>query len=161
MAGIGFSTLFPLVPQAWRLLQTAMGVSVRMNELTTAKQARPLVSVILAYHDSARYLEEAVVSILCQSWSNWELIMVDDGSTDGGSELARQITVGDSRVHHYFLADGPHGHVGTGRNVGLAHASGSLVTFQDGDDYSYPERLERQLAWLETHPQARFVSCLV
>lgn len=89
------------------------------------------VSVIIPCYNSARYLEECMDSVLSQSMEDFEVILIDDGSTDDTLVLARQIAAADSRV--CVLAQANAG-VSAARNLGLEHARGEWVTFVDSDD---------------------------
>lgn len=118
----------------------------------------PAVSVVLPVRDAAGTLGAAIESIRRQTWSDWELIVVDDGSTDGSGALARLSAAGDPRIR--VLVRPAEGIVGALR-VGLAAARGEFVARMDADDESHPLRLERQLAYLREHPETGLVSCLV
>ena len=109
---------------------------------------RPLVSVVIPTYNRERYLRDAVESVVAQTYDGWELLVVDDGSTDGTRRYLDE--VGDSRVHGVLR--GHCGHPGTLRNVGVRHARGSYIAFLDSDDVWLPDKLARQLADLEAHP---------
>jgi glycosyltransferase involved in cell wall biosynthesis len=115
----------------------------------------PRVSVILIFLDEERFLDEAIASVRAQSLPSWELLLVDDGSTDASSAIARRHADADPRRIRYL--DHP-GHANLGpsaaRNAGLAAARGEIVAFLDGDDVWLPERLERSVALLDAHPEA-------
>lgn len=114
----------------------------------------PLVSVVMAVHNEADDVRSAVDSILTQSWRDLELIVVDDGSTDGTREVLR--TVEDKRV---IVIERPHAGLAASLNAGIGVACGELVARQDGDDVSLPARLERQVAYLDAHPEVVAVGC--
>ena len=96
-----------------------------------------LVSIILPTYNRRALLQEAIASIQTQTWTAWELIVVDDGSTDGTPEHVPP----DSRIH---LVARPHtGNVAALRNVGLERARGDMIAFQDSDDLWPPGRLRR------------------
>jgi glycosyltransferase involved in cell wall biosynthesis len=116
------------------------------------------VSVIIIFLDAAPFLEEAVASVVRQSYRDWELILVDDGSTDGSSGIARTIAERHPRQVRYLDHPG-HRNLGTGpsRNVGLAAAGGEFVGFLDADDVWTPAKLERQVGLLGGHPAAGLV----
>jgi glycosyltransferase involved in cell wall biosynthesis len=100
----------------------------------------PAVSVVIATRNYGRYLAGAIRSVLDQTFSDLEVIVVDDGSTDDTAEVVRPF-LADSRVR-YLRTDG----LGQPRakNLGVLHARGSLVAFLDGDDEWLPTKLERQ-----------------
>ena len=105
-------------------------------------RAAPVVSIVLPTYDRLPYLREAVASVFAQSFTDWELLLVDDGSTDGTVEWARGL--GDPRVRVTAL---PHsGALSALRNHGIRKAAGRYVAFLDSDDAWHPAKLERQLA---------------
>ncbi|MGN1024173.1 MAG: glycosyltransferase family 2 protein [Lachnospiraceae bacterium] len=98
-----------------------------------------LVSVILPAYNAERSLERAVTSVLSQTWQNWELILVNDGSADGTLALAERLARRDSRIR---VIDMKNGGVSRARNAGLLAASGEEITFLDADDAMAPEMIE-------------------
>ncbi|MBT5689630.1 MAG: glycosyltransferase [Opitutae bacterium] len=118
----------------------------------------PIVSVLLPFHDAFATLKGAVASIREQTFQDWELILVDDGSTDGSRDLARYLTLRDSRIH---LIEMSHKGIVDALNTGLKAVSGDFVARMDADDLCFPERLARQFAFLKEHPDIGLVSCLV
>lgn len=110
--------------------------------------AGPLISVIMtSYAPDETAFELAARSILNQSWSNLELIVVDDATPGGAPEVLESMAETDSRVKIIKLSENR----GTyyARNIGLRSASGTYVTGQDSDDWSHPDRLSRQIRVLE------------
>jgi glycosyltransferase involved in cell wall biosynthesis len=117
--------------------------------------AAPLVSVVTIFYDAERFLGEAAASVLAQRYRRWELILVDDGSTDGSSAIA----LGLARRHPGRVRYLEHpGHANRGmsasRNLGVRAARGAYVAFLDADDVWLPEKLGRQVAALEAHASA-------
>jgi len=115
----------------------------------------PLVSVIIIFLDARAYFQEAIESVLAQTYPHWELWLVDDGSVDGSIALAQGYAEQyPQRVH--YLAHPGRGHRGMSatRNVGLRHARGEYVALLDADDVWLPHKLEQQVAFLEAHPEA-------
>jgi glycosyltransferase involved in cell wall biosynthesis len=112
----------------------------------------PRVSVLIGAYNNASTLLRAVNSILAQTLSDLELIVVDDGSTDATAGLVRGVA--DDRVRYLALE-----HMGISRslNEGLRAARASVVAIQDADDHSEPARLERQLALLDSEPDVAVV----
>ncbi|MBC8445695.1 MAG: glycosyltransferase [Chloroflexi bacterium] len=109
--------------------------------------AAPLVSVIMAVYNGQKYLEEAVESILGQTWSNFEFIAVDDGSTDSTPDILR--SYGDRAYVHTQSNQG----LSRALNTGLALARGKYIARMDADDMAEPQRLEEQVAYLDVHPE--------
>jgi glycosyltransferase involved in cell wall biosynthesis len=110
---------------------------------------RPAVSAIVPVHDNARYLTEALDSIDAQSYEPLELVVVDDGSTDGSADIARE------RADR--LVELTHGGVAHARNAGVAAACGELIAFLDGDDIWTTGALETRVRHLEQNPETGFV----
>jgi glycosyltransferase involved in cell wall biosynthesis len=108
-----------------------------------------LVSVIVPFLNEERFLAEAVESVLAQTYGDWELLLVDDGSSDASAQIASEYSAADAdRIAYLTHADGrTHGLAAT-RNLGLAHVSGDYVAFLDADDVWLPHKLERQMAML-------------
>ena len=118
----------------------------------------PLASVVLPFLNAERYLEEAVQSVRAQQLATWELILVDDGSTDRSTLIARDLAAQDDRircVHHP-------GHENRGRsasrNLGVAHATAPYIAFLDADDVSMPNKLAEQVDLLENMPDVAMVA---
>ena len=104
----------------------------------------PRVSVILPVRDGERFLREALQSVLAQTLDDFELLVVDDGSTDGTAAILDEVQ--DDRLR--VLRQGPLGLVAA-LNLGIAEARAPYLARMDADDVSLPERLERQVAYLE------------
>lgn len=107
----------------------------------------PLVSVVMPVHDAEPYLRESISSVLNQSITSLELIVVDDASKDRSLSIIEEIASVDSRVVHIDIQD----NVGAAlsRNRALAIARGHYVAFLDSDDYWEPDKLERQIREME------------
>jgi glycosyltransferase involved in cell wall biosynthesis len=117
--------------------------------------ATPLVSVIVPFLDVAPYLAEAIESVRAQTYPNWELLLCDDGSTDGSSDIARAYAQGDAARIRHLVHDGPTPQGSSAaRNLGLRHARGELIALLDGDDVWLPNKLADQVAILREHPEA-------
>ena len=101
-------------------------------------------------YNAEKFLAEAIESILAQTFSDFELIIVDDGSTDGSAGIIRAYAEHDSRIRVVKL-DMNEG-VASARNRGIALSSGKYIAAMDSDDISLPERLQRQVEFLESHP---------
>jgi glycosyltransferase involved in cell wall biosynthesis len=114
-----------------------------------------LVSVIVPFHGSAPYLDEAVRSVLDQTYRPLEVILVSDGSSEVGAEIARRLVAGRAQMRLLHLPDnrGP----AAARNRGLEDAAGDFITFLDADDCMVPERIAVQVAHLTDRPQVDIV----
>lgn len=112
---------------------------------------RSLVSVILPTYNRAYVLKRAIDSVLAQTYENLELIVIDDGSTDGTQDLLNAYS--DPRLK-VMMSGKSGGGAAAARNRGLEAAQGEYIAFQDSDDEWLLEKLERQIAHLESHPKA-------
>ncbi|MGE5276675.1 MAG: glycosyltransferase [Acidobacteriota bacterium] len=113
----------------------------------------PEVSVVVIFRNEERFLQEAIDSVLAQTFGGWELLLVDDGSTDRSPGIARRAV--EWRPDRIRYLDHPnHGNLGrsASRNLGIEHARGQFLAFLDGDDVWLPHKLERQLALLRSRP---------
>ena len=110
----------------------------------------PAVSVILSVYNGEKYLAEAIDSILAQTFSDFELIIVDDGSSDSTASIARAYAQRDSRIRFMQLARNMG--LADARNHGIAAARGEFATMMDADDISLPQRLEKQVGFLRANP---------
>lgn len=115
---------------------------------------RPTVSVLMPARNVRPYIAEAIASILCQDMDAWELIVIDDGSTDGTADEARRQS--DPRIR--VLCDGRHLGRSARLNQGVALARGRYIARMDADDVAYPGRLRRQAEHLDAHPSVDLVS---
>ncbi len=106
----------------------------------------PLISVVLPVYNGQKYLAEAIDSILAQTFANFELIMIDDGSTDGSLQIMRNYEQNDARVR--VVARENRG-LATTLNDSIDIARGEWLARMDQDDIALPYRFERQLAWLK------------
>ena len=120
--------------------------------------APPAVSVVVIFLDEETFLAEAVESVLAQTYRDWELLLVDDGSTDRSTALAQRYA--DRFPGRVRYLEHP-GHENRGmsatRNLGVANARGRYVAFLDADDVWRPEKLAEQVAIFETHPELGMV----
>ena len=117
---------------------------------------RPEISVILPFRDASSTLRRAVKSILDQNFTDFELLLVDDGSTDDSPDIADSFD--DDRIRHVKLK--PLGIVGA-LNEGIYASHGNYIARMDADDYSHPERLRKQYDFLQANPDVGVVSCLI
>lgn len=121
-----------------------------LNESNT----KPLMSVLMTSYNREKYIAEAIESVLASSFNDFELIIVDDGSTDSTVEIARRYETNDNRVRVYVneknLGDYPN------RNKAAAYAKGKYIKYVDSDDYIYPNGLEIMVKSMEAFPNAGF-----
>ena len=115
-----------------------------------ASQRRPVISAIMPAHNAAPFLEAAVRSIQAQTFGDWELIFVDDGSDDDTVAIIDALAANDERIKVTALR---HGGRGKARKECIERASGTYVAICDSDDILFPERFEKQLRFLDSHPQ--------
>ncbi len=116
----------------------------------------PLVSVVLPVHNGAQTIERAIASILSQTFRDWELVVVDDGSTDHTSKILKSIR--DPRVKIFSI---PHSGIAKVLNYGIRLSRGLYIARMDADDISLAQRLERQADFLEKNEHIGLVSCKV
>jgi glycosyltransferase involved in cell wall biosynthesis len=115
------------------------------NTPTILLKEQPLISVIIPAYNRLPLLQQAIESVIAQTYTNWELLIIDDGSTDGTKKAIE--TSDDLRIR---IFSGPHcGNIAALRNAGVSVASGEWVAFLDSDDMWVPEKLERQLQILQ------------
>jgi glycosyltransferase involved in cell wall biosynthesis len=105
---------------------------------------KPLVSVLIPVYNAAEFVKDAVESILAQSYSDFEVIIVNDGSTDSSLEILESIK--DNRIK---IISQPNAGIAAALNNGIEHTSGKYIARQDADDISLPGRLEKQVEFLE------------
>ncbi|WP_158255697.1 MULTISPECIES: glycosyltransferase family 2 protein [Sinorhizobium] len=118
---------------------------------------RPCVSVIVATRNNEATIERSLRSLTRQTLNNLEIIVVDDASTDGSLGIIREIARADHRIR--VITNARQLGTGASRNRGLQAATGDYVTFQDGDDFSAPSRLEMQCDALQKFPGKKLVLC--
>jgi glycosyltransferase involved in cell wall biosynthesis len=117
--------------------------------------APPAISVVMPAYNAAGYVREALDSMLAQTFRDFELIVVDDASTDATPEILAEYARADPRVQ--VLRNSTNGKIAKSLNRGIEAAAGRYVARMDADDWSYPDRLEKQFAYMESHP--RVVLC--
>jgi glycosyltransferase involved in cell wall biosynthesis len=111
------------------------------------KPAQPLVSVMMPAYNAEKYIAEAIESVIAQSYSNWELLVINDGSKDRTGEIAAQFTDPRIRLIHQENAG-----EAAARNTALAHMRGEYVAFLDADDAYLPDHLQLTVGYLLEHP---------
>ena len=112
------------------------------------------ISIGIPFYNAEEFLADAIRSVFAQTYTNWELILIDDGSTDKSLEIAKSIN--DPRVSVY--SDGKNKKLAARLNEIVDHAKYDLIARMDADDLMSPNRLEKQLEILKLHPEISLVS---
>jgi glycosyltransferase involved in cell wall biosynthesis len=105
----------------------------------------PVVSVIMPAYNAQQFISSSIESVIAQTYTNWELIIVDDGSTDKTSDIVRKYAALDARVKYFYQENGRQAKA---RNTALQHTNSPLVAFLDSDDLWVKEKLELQVRTL-------------
>ena len=106
------------------------------------------VSIITPCHNSESTIRDTIESVLAQTFQDWEMIVVDDASSDASAAIVREYAARDPRIR-CFATERPSGSPALPRNIGIDNASGEYIAFLDSDDLWLPEKLERQLEFVE------------
>jgi hypothetical protein len=141
-------------PLSWHAIAREWVAHWERLDRTASTQIAARVGVVMAVYNEARYIEQAVESILSQTVWDLELIVVNDGSTDETRDVLRRCR--DARVR---VIDQDNTGVWAALNRGLRDVRSSLVARMDGDDVSHPRRLQYQLDFLEAHPAVALAGC--
>lgn len=112
----------------------------------------PRVSVIVPVYNAEAYLQATVESLLAQTYTDWEAVLCDDGSTDGSLALSWELAQRDVRIR--VITQRNSGHPGTTRNTAVKASQGELIAFLDSDDLWESEKLAHQVAALDASPEA-------
>ncbi|MBT8363751.1 MAG: glycosyltransferase family 2 protein [Deltaproteobacteria bacterium] len=119
---------------------------------------KPLISAIIIFWNEERFIEEAIQSVFAQTYDHWELLLVDDGSSDSSSEIARRCTEQHpDRVRYLEHRGHENRGMSASRNLGVRSAKGRYISYLDGDDVWLPNKLADQVAIMESHPTADMV----
>ncbi len=110
------------------------------------------VSVIIPFFNRKDFLEEAINSVLSQSFQDWELLLIDDGSTDGATEIAQAYALKDERISFFRRPENMPKGAPSCRNIGIDNAKGKYVLFLDSDDLLLPFCLEQRIKATEKFP---------
>ncbi|MUL38742.1 glycosyltransferase [Gloeocapsopsis dulcis] len=120
--------------------------------------SKPLVSAIVIFLNAEKFIQEAIESIFAQTYDHWELLLVDDGSSDSSTAIARCYATKHPEKVRYLEHDGHQNHgMSATRNLGIRNAKGKYIAFLDADDVWLPHKLEQQVAILESQPEAAMV----
>ncbi len=117
-----------------------------------------LVSAITVFFNCENYIEEAIESVLAQTYDNWELLLVDDGSTDGSTAIAlRYAEKYPTKVRYLEHPNHENRGMSATRNLGIRNAKGEYIAFLDADNVWLPQKLEQQVATMRSQPEADIV----
>jgi glycosyltransferase involved in cell wall biosynthesis len=116
------------------------------------------VSIVISFFNAERFLRETLDSVFAQRFTDWELVLVDDGSSDAGTEIASQ-TAHSNPQRVLYIDHAVHSNIGLGpsRDVGIQHARGEWIALLDADDLWLPNKLERQFAIANERPRAELI----
>lgn len=129
-----------------------------MDEYLLASSVKVLVSVIIPFFNQKNFLAEAIESVVAQTYENWELILIDDGSIDGSFEIAQEfVNQYPSRIFLYTHKNRKNCGASSSRNLGMNHARGDFLTFLDSDDVFLPNTLEIEIKAFERNPDVDIV----
>ena len=119
----------------------------------TTHRSSPQVSVVIPLYNCEKHIGETIDGVLAQTFGDYEIIVVDDGSTDGSAGIVRSF---GSAVRYVYQSNAG---VAAATNRGVLLSKGELIAFLDNDDVWLPAKLERQVAFLDQHPACGFVNC--
>lgn len=124
--------------------------------MTPAAPSRGVrVSIVTPFLNAGRFIRESIESVLAQTYDGWELLLVDDGSTDESPSIARALAgARPGRIRVLAHEGGANRGASASRNVAIAHARGEYLAFLDADDVYLPRKLEEQIPLLDAHPDA-------
>ena len=112
-------------------------------------ESQPLVSVIMPCYNMERFIAESIRSVIQQTYQNWELLIVDDASTDGTTDIIQSLCKQDNRIH--LQVKPKHSGIADSRNRCIRMAKGHFLAFLDADDVWFPNKLEHQLQFMTGH----------
>ena len=118
-------------------------------------QETPFISIIMPAFDAERTIRDSVQSVLDQTYRDWELLIIDDGSSDGTGRAARSLAESDPRIR--VFTDRVNRGVSESRNFGIRNARGEWIAFLDSDDLWTPVKLQKQVERIRTDPSADLV----
>jgi glycosyltransferase involved in cell wall biosynthesis len=118
----------------------------------------PAVSVITIFLNGEAFIQEAIESVVAQTFRDWELLLVDDGSTDASSAIAQRFAAADpDRIRYLEHAEHRNRGMSASRNLGIERARGTFIALLDADDVWLPDHLEQHVRRLHEHPEAGMV----
>ncbi len=110
---------------------------------------KPLITIIVPCFNAQNTIKETIESVLKQTYNNYEILIINDGSTDNSVEVCTNYTHSDDRIS--IISINNQG-VSVARNIGIQHAQGEYIAFLDSDDLWHPKKLEKQIEYLSDHP---------
>lgn len=111
---------------------------------------KPLITIIVPCFNAQNTIKETIESVLKQTYKNYELLIINDGSTDNSVEVCSSYAHSDNRIS--IISINNHG-VSVARNTGIQHAQGEYIAFLDSDDLWQPNKLEQQINFMNSHPE--------
>lgn len=114
-------------------------------------EVSPVISIVTPCYNAGRFIKETIDSVLAQSFTSWEMLIVDDCSTDNSAEVIQSYNSIDSRIK-YYRTDKNTGSPAIPRNIGIEHAQGRYIAFLDSDDIWYPDKLKDQVELMMAKP---------
>lgn len=140
-----------------RFIESFTSTSYFSQQRIRRNNVSNLVSIILSVKNCEQTIRKCLESLLVQSHYNLEIIVINDGSVDNTQEAVASLAANDKRIKLITLEQS-YG-TSTGRNIGLSICNAEYITFQDGDDYSHPRRIEKQLKKLRKNQKSRVILC--
>jgi len=119
----------------------------------------PIISVVMPAYNQALFIREAIESVLHQTFADFELIIIDDGSTDGTAGIISELAARDSRI--FVITNSQRSGVSVSLNHGLDRAAGKYIARMDADDISLPNRLQIEYDFMESHPEVFLIGAWV
>ena len=126
--------------------------------IKTIDSQASLVSVVLIFLNEEKFISEAIASVIAQTYDNWELLLVDDGSTDSSSAIAKSYeSKFPDKVRYLEHQEHKNCGMSASRNLGINNSNGEYIAFIDGDDVWLPKKLEQQVAIMKAQLDAALV----
>lgn len=120
--------------------------------------SKPLVSIVMIFLNAEKFIQAAIDSAIAQTYDNWELLLVDDGSTDHSTKIALHYTQQfPDKVRYLEHENHQNRGMSASRNLGIRNAQGKYISFLDSDDIWLPDKLEIQVGILESQPESALV----
>lgn len=127
-----------------------------MSHLNESATTQPLISVVICAYNGERYIEQTINSVLAQTYPNFEIVIVDDGSTDATAAIVQKLTAQHQCIRPFFRKN--HG-LPASRSFAFENSRGDWIAIIDQDDLCYPSRLARQIEVSNENPSAALIFC--